>query len=61
MEQKFHQFLDKTIWSLFSTEMNPINLSVWDILQRNVGMKNYLNINALTTAFQQAWEEMLSN
>lgn len=57
-KENFSTFWDKETWPPSSPDLNPMDFSVWSILERKVGTKNYPNVTALTQALQTAWAEI---
>lgn len=49
---------DKEMWPSNSPDLNPLDYSVWSILESKVGTKTYDNIGSLKAALVKAWDEI---
>lgn len=57
-KHQLHDFLEKTEWPPSSPDLNPMDFSVWGILNSKVGKVPYPNVKALKAAIVRAWEEL---
>lgn len=56
--ENFHDFLDKTEWPPSSPDCNPMDFSIWGILDGIVSKVHYKSINALKAALRKAWDDL---
>lgn len=51
-------FISPTEWPPCSPDINPLDFSVWGILQSKVGSRPYTSVEALKASLVKAWEEI---
>jgi hypothetical protein len=57
-KRMFPDVWDKKIWPSKSCDLNPMDYSVWSILEKKVSTKNYATVGALKRALVKAWDEI---
>ncbi len=58
LRRKNPGFLDKTGWPPSSPDINPLDFSLWAILEDKACTKSYKNIEALKRGLTTAWNEI---
>ena len=51
-------FLDKTLWPPSSPDVNPLDFSLWSILEDKACKKTWKNLDELKRALTLAWDEI---
>lgn len=54
----FPGFWNKDVWPPNSPDLNPMDYSVWSLLEQKVSGKQYCNVDALKRALIRAWDEI---
>lgn len=54
----FPGFWDKDVWPPNSPDLNPMDFSVWSILEQKVSGVRYANVDSLKSALTRAWDEI---
>lgn len=57
-EELFPGFWGKDVWPPNSPDLNPMDYSVWSILEQKVSATRYATVDALKTALTRAWDEI---
>jgi transposase len=57
-ENHFPTFIDKESWPPVSPDLNPMDFSVWGLLEAKVGGVRYKNLDDLEQALQKAWDDI---
>lgn len=57
-EEIFPHFWDKEVWPPCSPDLNPLDFSVWSILESKVPAKDRTSIPALKSALLRAWDQI---
>lgn len=57
-EELFPGFWGKDVWPPNSPDLNPMDFSVWSILEQKVSATRYATVDALKTALTRAWDEI---
>ena len=57
-EELFPGFWGKDIWPPNSPDLNPMDYSIWFILEQKISATRYANVEALKTALTRAWDEI---
>uniref|UniRef100_A0A915ESG1 Tc1-like transposase DDE domain-containing protein n=1 Tax=Ditylenchus dipsaci TaxID=166011 RepID=A0A915ESG1_9BILA len=52
------EFIDVKQWPPYSPDLNPLDDSIWGILEAKVNNRRHREIAQLKTALQEAWEEI---
>jgi DNA-binding CsgD family transcriptional regulator len=52
------EFIDVKQWPPYSPDLNPLDYSIWGILEAKVNNRRHRGIAQLKTALQEAWEEI---
>lgn len=53
-----NDFLAKDKWPPHNPDLNPMDFSVWSVLQDKIGKKTYANVEALKQALRKAWDDL---
>ena len=63
LEEHVPDFIRKEEWPPNSCDLNPLDYSVWDMMERIVykNIKHYENIEELSTAISNAWDRLSQN
>jgi transposase len=54
----FPDLISSTEWPPYSPDLNPLDYSVWSILETHVGTKPHGNVEALKHSLQVAWSKI---
>lgn len=54
----FPGFWDKTVWPSNSPDLNPLDFSIWSILEQKISGKRYDTVEALKRVLKRAWDEI---
>ena len=54
----FPGFWGKDVWPSNSPDLNPMDYSIWSILEQKLGRTRYASTEALKAALQRAWDEI---
>lgn len=57
-EELFPGIWGKNVWPPNSPDINPMDYSVWSILEQKVSATRYATVDALKTALMRAWDEI---
>jgi inhibitor of nuclear factor kappa-B kinase subunit alpha len=57
-KELFSTIWDKTIWPSNSPDLNPMDYSVWSILEKRVPTSKRTSVESLKKALQKAWDEI---
>lgn len=57
-EKLFPGFWDKDVWPSNSPDLNPMDYSVWSILDQKVSATRYATVDALKKVLSRAWDEI---
>lgn len=57
-KENFPKFWDQTLWPSNSPDLNPMDFSIWGILDSKISAKNYTSIENLKTALKKAWNDI---
>lgn len=52
------RYIDKTMWPANSPDLNPLDYSVWGLLEQRLGKRSYKCVDQLKTALKRAWESI---
>lgn len=55
---RFPDFISKTEWPPYSPDLNPLDYSVWSVLEAKVSAKRHNNPEQLKRSLMAAWEEI---
>lgn len=55
---KCPDFIDVNQWPPYSPDLNPLDYSIWAILEAKVNSERYASLAQLHAALQQAWDEI---
>ena len=58
LEENFPGFLNKNQWPSRSPDLNPIDFSVWGLLEEKLKNKNITKVEQLRRELEQAWSEI---
>ena len=58
LQANFPSFISKEEWPPYSPDLNPMDYSVWSILQTNACSDSHTNINALKQKLCREWEKI---
>ena len=58
LQANFPGFISKEEWPPYSPDLNPMDYSVWSILQTNACSDSHTNINALKQKLCREWERI---
>ena len=58
LQDNFPGFISKEEWSLYSPDLNPMDYSVWSILETNACSDSHTSINSLKRKLCQEWEKI---
>src|SRR6218665_2436834 len=56
LERKVSDFIPPTLWPPNSLDLNPIDYSIWSVLQEKVYRSRIANVNELETHLIDEWE-----
>ena len=54
----FSEFIAKEEWPPCSPDLNPMDFSVWSVLERKVHSTTHANADSLKQAIVKAWSEL---
>lgn len=54
----FPGFWSKDVWPSNSPDLNPMDYSVWSILEQNLSRKRYHSLEGLKVALVESWEQI---
>eukprot|EP00095_Tigriopus_kingsejongensis_P000574 maker-scaffold372_size192401-snap-gene-0.39 protein:Tk00574 transcript:maker-scaffold372_size192401-snap-gene-0.39-mRNA-1 annotation:"upf0513 transmembrane protein" len=57
-KDNFADFWDKTLWPTSSPDLNPLDYSVWSVLESKVGKTSHRNVEELQANISKHWSEM---
>ena len=57
-QSQLPDFLAKSEWPSHSPDLNPMDFSVWSVLEAKIGQHRYATVDALKAAIRQAWAEL---
>jgi inhibitor of nuclear factor kappa-B kinase subunit alpha len=57
-KDNFPEFISIEEWPSSSPDLNPMDFSIWGILEKNVNATQHSNIENLKCALKKAWEEI---
>ncbi len=57
-KQNFSRFWDKELWPPSSPDMNPMDFSIWSVLESRACSKNHANVEALKTSLTSHWAKI---
>ena len=57
-EKLFPGFWGKDVWPPNSPDLNPMDYSVWSILEQKISGRRYATVDALKMALTRAWDEI---
>ena len=60
MRQQKIDFLGKDLWPPYSPDLNPLDFSIWSILEQRACATTHTNINTLKSALRKAWNGITS-
>ena len=52
------EFISSTEWPPYSPDLNPMDFSVWEILESKVCSTSYKNLNAFKRALMREWAKI---
>uniref|UniRef100_A0A8R1EFH7 Uncharacterized protein n=1 Tax=Caenorhabditis japonica TaxID=281687 RepID=A0A8R1EFH7_CAEJA len=55
LEAHFPGFLDKNLWPASSPDLNPMDFSVWGMLEGKIAGKVFATVDDLKAALEVAW------
>lgn len=56
--QNFPDFIDFNQWPPSSPDLNPLDYSVWSVLEAKACSKSHSSVDSLKKSLQKAWEEL---
>ena len=57
-KENFANFWDKTFWPPSSLDLNPLDYSIWSILEAKVGKTSHRNVDELKACITKNWDMM---
>src|ERR1700722_19007503 len=54
----FPNVWDKGVWPPFSPDLNPMDYSVWSILESKACATSHASLDSLKSALEKAWDEI---
>ena len=57
-KQNFPDFIDSTQWPPYSPDLNPLDYSIWSILETKACSKSHESLDDLRNSLQSAWDEI---
>ncbi|CAK9821600.1 Transposable element Tc3 transposase [Anthophora retusa] len=57
-EELFPGFWGKDVWPPNSPDLNPMDYSVWSILEQKISGKRYNTVDTLKRALERSWDEI---
>lgn len=58
LEEKCPDFITRDQWPPYSPDLNPLDYSVWSILESKACEKPHSNVASLKRALEKAWDEI---
>lgn len=52
------RYWDKSMWPANSPDLNPLDFSVWGLLEQRLGKKSYKSVKQLKAALKRAWKSI---
>ena len=56
--QLFPGFCGKDVWPSNSPDLNPLDYSLWSILEQKISNKRYTTVDGLKAVLKRAWDEI---
>ncbi len=56
IEENFEDFIHPRDWPPYSPDLNPLDYSIWGILQANVGRQRHQSVDALKRKLGHEWK-----
>ena len=58
MRTHFPDFIPPTLWPPYSPDLNPLDYSIWSILEQKACCKQHTSLQSLKRALTKAWNEI---
>ena len=58
LHKNIPQFIEKEQWPPYSPDLNPMDYSIWSILENRVCTKSHKNVEALKRKLREEWEKI---
>ena len=57
-QENFFDFITSQEWPPYSPDLNPLDYSVWSVLEAKACSKRHANLESLKAFLQKAWDEI---
>jgi len=58
LDRESHDFIPPTLWPPNSPDLNPVDYSIWSVLQENVYHSRITNFEELKTRLTDEWPQL---